>query len=109
VCIVSNLFINKQFKKSVKMKLKSSNIVFSVILCGLILCSACSGNKQDTHTHENGLACEEHATTEQTVSVQESFKVEADSNAVEANTVRHEHEHEHNHEHNHGDEHNHTH
>ncbi|MDR2407764.1 MAG: hypothetical protein LBE13_06600 [Bacteroidales bacterium] len=84
------------------MKLKSSNIVFSGILCGFILCVACCGNKQDTHTHEHGSACEEHVTTEQYVSVQESFKVEADSNDVKTNPVKdHDEEHNHNHNHNH--------
>ncbi|MDR0602845.1 MAG: hypothetical protein LBG80_00910 [Bacteroidales bacterium] len=83
------------------MKLKIRNIVFSGILCGFILCVACSGNKQDTHTHENGSACEEHTTTRQSTPNQENFKVEADSHTVEANAVQHEHDHdkEHNHTH----------
>ena len=76
------------------MKSKIKIIVFSAILFGLISCGGRNSNKNNTHTHEDGSVHENHA-TEQVIPQQESFKVEADSTAVETDTVKHDHSHNH--------------
>jgi hypothetical protein len=83
------------------MKLRVSNIVFSAVLFGLIICSSCSTKNQDSHIHEDSSVCEGHETIEQTMPDQESFKVEPDSDAVRVNSIDHDHDHgnEHNHKH----------
>ena len=78
------------------MKSKFIIIVFSVLSLGLAACGSKSSNNKDTHNPEN---CTEHdhRTPEQTAPMQESFKVEADSTAVKADTVRNQpHTHSHN-------------
>lgn len=59
-----------------------------------------SSQKQNVHTHEDGSTHEDHAPTA-TPTEQESFKVEADTTAIQGvhNHESHEHGHDHGHDH----------
>ncbi|WP_313380485.1 hypothetical protein [Proteiniphilum saccharofermentans] len=80
------------------MKSKINIIIFSAILFGLTACAGGNSNKQGTHTHDDGSVHEDHA-TEQAAPKQESFKVEADSITLEADSAKHDHDHDHGHDH----------
>ena len=82
------------------MKVKIIIFVFSVILWGVTSCGGRSANNShsrenhaehnhNTHIHADGTVHSDHAPE------QESFKVEADSAAVKADTVKHDHDHDH--------------
>ena len=79
-------------------------ILFAAALLGLASCGHRNTNKQGTHTHEDGSSHGDHATEQTAVPAQESFKVEADSTAVEATPTDHGHSHDHS-----GDDHGHQH
>lgn len=79
------------------MKSKIIIIVFSALLFGLMACGGRNSNKQGTHTHEDGSVHGDHA-TEQAAPKQESFKAEADSTTVKADSVKHDHDHDHSHD-----------
>jgi hypothetical protein len=76
------------------MKLKVI-IIVSIILFGLTACGGGNSNNQNTHIHDDGTVHEGHATTEQAVPGQESFKVSADSTMLKADSTKHGHGHDH--------------
>ena len=86
-----------------KMKSKVIIIVFAVILAGFISCGGNNSNQShshengaehnpNTHTHADGTVHSDHA-PEHDIPQQESFKVEADSVTLKADSVKHEHDH----------------
>ena len=80
------------------MKSKFVVIIFSAILFCITSCGGRSAKNQDSHDHEN---CTDHDHSHVTPN-QEGFKVEADSSAVEADTVKRVHNHAHEgHDHSH--------
>lgn len=76
--------------------MKSSKLVI-IISISFFFLTACVGNtsKQNTHIHEDGSVHDNHA-TEQVTPVQESFKVEADTTLLNAETEENVHSHDHN-------------
>ena len=88
------------------MKSRIIIIVFAVILFGLTSCGRkrsenSTEHNHNTHTHADGTVHSDHA-PEQDLPQQESFKVEADSATVKADSVKQEHDHDHsdpNHQH----------
>ncbi|MDR1226445.1 MAG: hypothetical protein LBK47_06035 [Prevotellaceae bacterium] len=69
-------------------------IVFSALLFGLTSCGGRGSNHKGIHTHEDSSVHGDHATG-QVAPKQENFKVEADTTAVKANSVKHDHSHNH--------------
>ena len=85
------------------MKSRIIIIVFAVILLGLTSCGRkrsdnSTEHNHNTHTHADGTVHSDHA-PEQDLPQQESFKVEADSVTLKADTATHDHSHDgHNHQ-----------